>query len=230
MSSERSNFKVIQFCPHCGNETPQDVVDVRSSSETARVFAELDWGEEIQEHVTYLTAVCGTCNSVLVYCSGIECFGDPELIDMNDAILVYPAVRGLHRSIPDEISKLYWNAYRIKKIAPDAFVVQIRRALEAACNDRGARGTDLKKKLSDLSSKGQLPTILLEVADKMRDFGNAAVHEADESIRMWQANTIDDYFRAVVEYIYVLPSKLDEFRDSLDKLNARKVQPTESIH
>jgi hypothetical protein len=226
-----ANFKVIEFCAHCGNETPQQIIDVRSSSQTARVLTEVDWGEEIHEHVTYLTAVCGTCNSILVYCSGIEYLGDTELIDLEEAIRVYPTVRRLHRSVPEEISRLYWNAFRIKKTAPDAFVMQIRRALEAVCNDRGAQGKSLHNKLADLFSKGELPQIMFEVANETKDFGNIAVHEADEKIRMWQANTIDDYFRAIIEYIYVLPNKLGQFRDSLDRLRARRVQQeSEAIH
>jgi hypothetical protein len=89
----------------------------------------------------------------------------------------------------------------------------------------------LKARLAELFSKGELPKVLFEAAGEIRDLGNKTTHDPDERIKTWQANTIDDYFRAVIEHVYVLPFKLQEFRDSLSRLRERNMkEQTETVH
>jgi hypothetical protein len=60
------------------------------------------------------------------------------------------------------------RAARIRHTAPNAYAVQIRRALEAVCDDRGAAGKVLADRLQNLVDRGELPTVF-------DDFINAKV-------------------------------------------------------
>src|SRR5439155_12194123 len=120
----------IAFCPHCGNTAPQRVV--------FRHLYESEWydsdGKRTKDpgpQCEAIVCVCETCNQVLLY-DGIEGYE----IDAWPA-LQYPQGTELHESVPSSVGEVYREAARIKRIAPNAFAVTIRRALEVVCDDRG---------------------------------------------------------------------------------------------
>lgn len=55
----------------------------------------------------------------------------------------------------------------------------------------------------------------------LRFLGNVGAHAVEESVMPWQVYAIDEFFRAVVEYVYVAPSKLKDFKDSLAKFKSK---------
>jgi len=81
--------------------------------------------------------------------------------------LAYPQV-GLDSSVPYSVAKIYREAERIKQIAPNAYAVQIRRALEAVCKDRGSLKKTLAQRLKELADKGEIPMALIEATDMLR--------------------------------------------------------------
>lgn len=52
----------------------------------------------------------------------------------------------------------------------------VRRTLEEICNERGATGADLKKRIKSLRSKVVLPDGLLDGMNELRLLGNDAAH------------------------------------------------------
>lgn len=52
----------------------------------------------------------------------------------------------------------------------------VRKTLEQMCEERGASGTDLKKRIEALREKVILPVALLDAADELRLLGNDAAH------------------------------------------------------
>lgn len=52
----------------------------------------------------------------------------------------------------------------------------IRKTLEAVCEDRSAKGKDLKARINDLKNKVTLPHELFEAMDHLRLLGNDAAH------------------------------------------------------
>ena len=121
----------VLYCPHCGNTAPQKLVHVER-------YLEKGWslsnGSEDEHPWSAFIAVCETCRHILVYDNAGDRW-EPE--EFQYAGLVYPKSGRLDSSVPDAIAKVYQEAYRIKRIAPNAYAVQIRRALEAICEDRG---------------------------------------------------------------------------------------------
>lgn len=57
-----------------------------------------------------------------------------------------------------------------------ASAIMVRKTLEELCKNRGANGSNLKKRLEDLRSKIVLPQDLLDGLDDLRLLGNDAAH------------------------------------------------------
>lgn len=57
-----------------------------------------------------------------------------------------------------------------------AAALMVRRVLEEMCQDKQAKGSDLKKRIAALSGTVVLPSELLEAADELRLLGNDAAH------------------------------------------------------
>lgn len=204
-----SEIRKVAYCSHCGNRAPQKLIHKQEYSE--KVWSASDGSEDVAPWSSFV-AVCETCGHLLVYDNPGDQLEDSKF-HLGD--LVYPKSGRLHSSVPESIAKVYAEAYRIKSIAPNAFAVQIRCALEALCEDRQAAKGTLQVRLENLANKGEIPPVLAEASDTLRLLGNIGAHGIGESIHPLQAFTIDNFFRAVVEYVYVAPSKLKEFRDKL---------------
>jgi hypothetical protein len=197
------------FCPHCSNRAPQRLIHTQK-------YLEKSWaaqtGKEGEEPWSTFIVVCETCGHVLLY----DNMGD-QASDENfhHAILEYPNSGYLHGSVPELISKTYEEAYRIRTIAPNAFAVQIRRALEAICVDRGEKGGNLSKMLKSLAQKGEIPPVLVDASDILRLLGNIGAHGLSESVSPLQAYALDEFFIVIIEYLYVAPSKIQAFKSSM---------------
>ena len=204
-------IRKIAFCPHCGNRAPQRLIHSQTCEWIGRSLTD---DEELDLPLTYHVASCETCNQVLLY----TCLGDQMTNeDFVHGNLEYPDSGNLNISVPESIRKIYEEAARIKMLAPNAFAAQIRKALEALCENRGAKNGVLQKRLADLVSRGELPATFAEATDVLRILGNVGAHASDESVKPSQVSALDEFFRAVVEYVYVAPSKLKAFRDSLSR-------------
>ena len=206
----------VAFCPHCSNRAPQRLIH------TQEYFGQgysMDGSVDNNIPCAYYVAVCETCNEILLYYVFIDVVEDK---DFHLAELIWPDPGVLHQSVPKAIAECYVEAARIKNLAPNAFAVQIRRALEALCDDRGAKKGALQLRLQDLVSRGEIPPVLAEMTDVLRLLGNIGAHAADQSVKPGHVLVIDDFFRVIIEYVYVAPSKLKEFRDRYEGFVTKK--------
>jgi hypothetical protein len=218
MGSEKRR---ISFCPHCGNVAPQRLVyehetHVKDIDTAGNVMA--------AEPETYYLALCETCNGPLLYfldelypenepayIPGVEDELDEEPDPFYYAARVWPS-HGAPAGLPEAVKAAYIEALRIKAVSPQLFAVQIRRTLEALCNDRAAVKGRLEKRLKDLSVKGEIPPKLAEMSDVLRVLGNAGAHDLEKKLSQHDANVIDRFFRSIVEYVYVAPHSLNRYR------------------
>jgi len=207
----------VAFCPHCGNRAPQRHI---YTQEFLGQGYSMDGSLANNDlPCAYYVAVCETCNEILLYYTFLDVLEDK---DFHLADLIWPDPGVLHRAVPKALAECYIEASRIKNLAPNAFAVQIRRALEALCDDRGAKKGTLQQRLQDLASRGEIPPILAEMTDVLRLLGNIGAHAADQSVKPGYVQAIDDFFRAIIEYVYVAPSKLKEFRDRLEHFGTKQ--------
>ena len=202
----------IAFCPHCGNNSPQKLVTTVSSLHNN------DGAHN------YYFMQCLTCNEALVY-QDIDLANQlPQLqyFNLSRYLLVYPKSSELHDSVPQSVRNAYREANRIKNIAPNAFAGQIRRALEALCKDRGTSKRVLVQNLKELSERGEIPPRLTNMTDLLRQFGNIGSHAGDEEVDPDYVDVIDEFFRTIVEYVYIAPYKLDKFVSHLEEVRKLK--------
>ena len=71
--------------------------------------------------------------------------------------------------------------------------------------------------MKNLSNKGEIPPVLSEASDILRLLGNIGAHGLSESVHPLQAYALDDFFRVIIEYLYIAPSKIEEFRARIKK-------------
>lgn len=196
---------MIGFCPHCCNRSKQ--VELAEQAYQSKAWA-VDDGEEVEFEGTYYVYKCEICSEILLYHQTFDF--EPKLL--------YPEV-SLHSSVPERVSKIYEEALRIKHVAPNAFAVQIRKALEALCQDRGTNKRNLAEQLRELADKGEIPPNLASASDILRLIGNLGAHAAEVDVHPLQALAIDKFFKAIIEYVYVCPARIEEFHRTLKRSN-----------
>lgn len=208
------------FCPHCGNTAPQQVV-LRHPYESEWYDPEGKKVIEVAPECEAIVCICETCNEVLLYDGIAEGLaGWPPL--------QYPQSAELADSVPTSVREVYSEASRIKRTAPNAFAVMLRRALEAVCDDRGVDKGALAQRLRKLADRGEVPPLLAEVSDVVRFLGNIGAHASGMSVTPPDTWVLDDFLRAIIEYVYVAPGKLKKYKEKLQKLRESRKVASES--
>ena len=191
-------------------------------SQRAAVVAYHDDGGEPRpdEFVAeYFIVICQTCERPLVY---VDFQSHAKHLRFEHAELIWPEQDELHEAVPDAVQEIYTEAARIKNLAPSAYATQVRRALEAVCDERGAKRGTLQHRLESLVQMGELPPTLAQLTQVLRFLGNAGAHEVEQGLKAWHADAIQDFFQVVLEYVYVAPYKLAEFQKRLAEIDRRK--------
>ena len=215
------NPKEVLVCYHCGNTTPHE----RVASHRGRQLYEQIEDQRFDEAYDYELYQCLTCN-------GVSLFGDFVDYPQYSSFLerrIYP--RGSHLlpechklasidCVPSRLVKLYEEISPLRHTAPNAFAGQIRRALELICRDQKAQGSTLFQQLKDLVARGTFPGYFAEITDLMRHIGNLGAHDGHEDLSVWDVELLDDFFRSVVEYVYIAPSKIQRLRHRIQASSA----------
>jgi hypothetical protein len=203
----------VAFCPHCGNTAPQKLVFSHSyeSSGYDTITGEKDEGGP---PCTYYVAICSTCNEVLLYHSFFDENPDEYF---SKSTLLYPNNHQLPNSVPNSIQQAYVEACRIQFLAPNAYAVMLRRALEAVCDDRSVPTGTLHKRLEVLVERGELPAKLAEMTSILRMLGNAGAHHSSSPVIVPMTWGMNEFFRAIIEYVYIAPSKIEAFKRTMDR-------------
>jgi len=205
----------VGYCTHCGNKTTQAL-----KGECSHLHIE----DGSSRH--FFFTQCLTCADGLIY-RLIDPNGSsmPSLSHGNFQLknyeLVWPVAKKLHCCVPEKISRIYSEAAAIKLLAPNAFANQIRRCLEAICHDRGATHHILAKNLKELAERGEIPNTLSEMSDVLRKLGNIGSHASDEEISPAYVEVIDEFLSAIIEYVYIAPHKVSEFKKTLDLVQTK---------
>ena len=70
--------------------------------------------------------------------------------------------------------------------------------------------------IGNLSAEGIIPEQLGEMGHLIRMITNAGSHDAEFDIDERFVDPIDDFFRAVVRYVYELPSRIQRVREEYE--------------
>lgn len=196
----------LAICRHCGNKTVHRLLHKETTSEP---FHDADGDIIGVFSAYYFMTKCGTCDEISLFATWEE---DDNPEDLVKAGVLYPPQKRFSGDAPATIGLAYGEAAKVKKISPVAFSVLIRRALEFLCKERGAKGANLKERIAHLASEGVVPQTLGKMADAIRALANDGAHEMEAKISAKDADDLDDFFVAVVEYVYVAPKRLGELQ------------------
>lgn len=219
LDEPRGEIQRVAFCPHCGNRAPQRLLLKHDYDHPYRSLVLEEDGNSYSEKEagsSYFVAVCTTCDEVLLYNHYRH---KVSAENFTHADLLYPEGIELERSVPSKVRACYAEAARIRRTAPNAYVVMIRRALEALCDDRGTRQGSLHNRLSELASRGEMPALLVDVTSVLRVIGNTGAHNSEAAVSPDLVWLVDELFRTVLEYVYIAPSRLASFRQRLEAAN-----------
>ncbi|HZL09111.1 MAG TPA: DUF4145 domain-containing protein [Prolixibacteraceae bacterium] len=211
----------ILRCYNCGNETRQVLVHHYVSYIMYDEIIMDGKLEKVNNDFHYYNFKCSTC-------SGLNIIGgfDNEIdIELDKYKRLYPIGPNLRipdhqilekqQPVPEEIIKIYEEIWFLRKQVPNAFANQIRKCLEMICNDNGANGRTLNDKLKDLKNKGLLPGTNEELVKIIREVGNLGSHASGHELDIWDVELLDEFFKTVIDYIYVVPMKMKRLNQRL---------------
>ena len=217
MATSPPSTAVLECC-YCGNKAPHTL---RSAYEHPMFFDQVDENKWFETY-TWLSYSCETCGGLSTFGEFFEYWEDVAALERakihprGPALLSPPHTLEPSQPIPEKVLQLYREVWPLKHRAPSAFVGQVRRLLEFICVDQKAHGKDLFAKLQDLSQKGVFPGYFSNITDLLRKVGNMGAHAAEDELNIWDAELIDDFFRSIVEYVYIAPARIRRMESRLE--------------
>jgi len=182
-------------CPHCGKEA---------------VMSQL--GQDVGVGNNY---VCGQR-----ICPDPACKGHLFVVSQAGSLVAaYPPVRIDFNAdnIPENVRKTFEEVLDCHATGClVACAIMVRRTLEEVCADRGATGSNLKARLTDLQSKIVLPQELIEAMDELRLLGNDAAHIEAQTFNQISTQELDvaiEFTKEILKGLYQYSSLLSKLRN-----------------
>lgn len=197
----------MKSCPYCNSDKG---IELRYLSRYIDSSYSINFDDPcIYEHKGHMfVSECISCGRLIL---SDDRGGELPPNLFHKAIVVHPEVTFLHNAIPHEVRVTYEEAKRIQNLNTEAFSISIRKCIEIICKLNGIEKGGLAQKLKKLCQLLSLPIPILEAAECIKLIGNKAAHDIDD-IHPLNAQQIDDFLKLLLEYIYVLPSKIEWFK------------------
>lgn len=201
-ASDRFFFTMI--CPHCKLPTLQELKG------KASVEADEDSSDVFLERIEYSLLQCGGCGKVSLQ---EQEQGILDLPDYQVVKFAYPAQRQLSESVPESLRREFDEARTcFDAKAYTATVVMVRRTLEGICKENDVTDKTLAKGIERMRQLGLIDDTLTEWADGLRVVGNQGAHYTGMKVSAEDAGDSIHFAEALVEHIYVLRKRFDEFK------------------
>jgi hypothetical protein len=196
------------ICPHC--EKPA----------TAVARGVVDWdgadadGRIINPPAEWTLVQCERCHMPSVEVR--EDYGDG--FEYDEPVIVYPARQRISPNVPSDLRR-EWEEARacLDAKAYTACLVMVRRTLEGTCQDQGVKERTLVRSLAELQNRGLIDGTLADWANALRIAGNQGAHFTGKSVSREDAEDSLAFAEALLDHIYVLRKRFDEFQQRLNK-------------
>jgi len=202
--------KILQ-CLYCGNQTLMDLAGQYKHS--------LDEFEYVYYgYFIYKMFLCPICGKITFHRTYWDCTQkDHDGNDYLDEEILYP-INSLESDwLPETIKKAFESALKVKNIDNEVCFLALRRTLELVLVDKGAMKWGLQDKIEELAKKNILPDTLKEASLIAKLFGDTAAHKQSTNASVHDINTIVDFIEYILEYFYIIPSRLDAIKQKLMK-------------
>ena len=164
----------------------------------------------------YQLIECPACNNVLLR----EGYWHSELYADTgpNYELRYPQTKDSIVGLPENISKSYEAAIKVKNIDSNAFAVLLGRVLDLICIDKNAEGDSLFERLKDLATKNIMPEQLADMAHQLRQLRNIGAHANLGELTRSEIPILEALNRAILEYVYSAPTLIESVQEKIDAL------------
>lgn len=217
-------------CFHCGVTARMIIICEGDHKKMIKIaspgeLSQFPEGIELEHSTTWQVLLCAACEKPNVIQDVHFVGGEYDEYEGSDGefyysrsqtTVLYPVRKFV--SLPRDVAKAYEASVTTFYASPSAFVLMARRTLEFMCIDRKANGYGLRDKLKDLSKRGELPQILSDAAEKIKEFGDASAHRPDSEFSQDEAQIIRDLCDAILEHIYEAPALVSRVRENIQKL------------
>lgn len=199
----------ISRCHFCGNTVPMTkvahhVVDPKENNQQG-----IDNSFPLRK--IWNMYYCAVCCNIKLEVSELR-FGHGDSIITSTTL--YPSIYS-NENIPKNIQQAFEAATLVKRIDGALCSLSLRRTLEMICKDKGETKGTLYDKLKRLSERNILPPIINDMAFILKDVGNEAAHGDDIQFPQDLINLLIEFIQSILEYVYVIPSKLSEVQNKL---------------
>lgn len=191
--------------------------------------------EEGNEHYgkKVLLGECPSCRAILVgeaqqlAIAGFDSYQD----EWGEAVRIYPEPAKCFSSsrIPKAVSESMTEAEKVLQASSSiAACVMLGRALEGICRDllgAGATGGAVPKHvmlgegIRRLKDEGFIDQRLYDWSQQLHAFRNLAAHPSEISISREDAKDLQSFVHAIIEYVYDLTDRYNQFKERLAKKN-----------
>lgn len=212
---ENNQKNEVFTCHHCGNKTSQKIIG--NHSQEIILDYHPTTGEKISANQYFTFFECSTCFGLTIKTICSEEIDDPNELNYDKVFTAYPREKEFPENMPKSIVSCYKEAIKVKKVSPLAFSILIRRALEVMFVEQNIKGDTLNDKIKLMAKKDILPNAFIKMAEAIRLFGNSGAHQIDPIITADEVESLDYFFNATVEYVYIAPNKIKKIEESLKK-------------
>lgn len=219
-------------------------VAVAESGRAERSGIDQETGEPYASRI--LVGICPSCTSIVAGMTQQVAFMnyDSDEDRWSDVVRIYPKPPKMFSShrIPRVVRDSLNEADRcLQASANIAACVMFGRSLEALCQDVLQDGSDKasssaatsvptkpKKKImlgagiEELKNKKVIDERLYDWSQHLRAFRNLAAHPEDISISLEDAEDLQTFVHAIVEYVYDLADRYKEFKSRVEARAKRK--------
>lgn len=210
-------------CPYCKAK-----VGVEEKGRAENTGFDADAGEPHGERLT--VGACPSCSTLLAghatqtHFSGWE---DEEDNRWSDVIRVYPKPSKTFTSyrIPVAVKQSLLEGDKSMQAGANmAACVMFGRALEAVCRDILLDPKDPKPKhimlgqgIQELKAQNIIDQRLFDWSQQLRAFRNIAAHPEGTPISREDAEDLEAFVNAIIEYIYDLADRYEEFKARVER-------------
>lgn len=214
-------------CPYCTKE-----VHYHEYSSTPYLK-----DEDTEESVEVAIVICPACAELAILLRKGLWDGEGSSMDeVHGEQIVYPN-SGIKPELPVEVPDIYRNEYReasiVFPLSPKASAALSRRCLQNFLqNELNIKKSNLSKEIEEYVQSKNLPSVISEAVDAIRNIGNFAAHPIKDTntgeivdVEPGEAEWLLEVLEALFDYHFVQPMRLQRKKDDLNKKLASLKKP-----
>lgn len=221
---EKNNSQRLLVCLHCGNKTLMEKVKSHIHRKSEFLYE-----DETQDGIPYDVYLkhqwewelyfCPACDNITL----LESYWNSQMSSEMEEFeqILYPghdfSKEAIH--LPWNVRKAFEAAMKVKNIDGAICTLSLRRTLEMMCKDKGETGLrdSLYQKLTNLSHANVLPPTIGDIAQFVKNLGNDAAHADNREFPPDLVDSLIEFTKNILEYVYILPVKLQLLREQFEE-------------